>query len=84
MSVGRVVGATTDQNSQGLSAVTMARLADGVCKFLRKATQRFAQTQEPKILPKTMIVAAAGLLLFFFAAPRLTTAKIEAARATGR
>ena len=30
------------------------------------------------------LVAAAGLLLFFFAAPRLTTAKIEAARATGR
>jgi len=30
------------------------------------------------------LVAVAGLLLFFFAAPRLTTAKIEAARAAGR
>jgi len=30
------------------------------------------------------LVALAGLLLFFFAAPRLTTAKIEAARAAGR
>ena len=30
------------------------------------------------------LVAAAGLLLFLFAAPRLTTAKIEAARAVGR
>ena len=29
------------------------------------------------------LVAVAGLLLFFFAAPRLTTAKIEAARAAG-
>ena len=30
------------------------------------------------------LVAVAGLLLFFFAAPRLTTAKIEAVRAAGR
>ena len=30
------------------------------------------------------LVAVAGLLLFFFAAPRLTTAKIESARAAGR
>jgi hypothetical protein len=27
-----------------------------------------------------LLVAAAGLILFFFAAPRLTTAKIESAR----
>ena len=30
------------------------------------------------------LVTVAGLLLFFFAAPRLTTAKIESARAAGR
>ena len=31
-----------------------------------------------------LLVTVAGLLLFFFAAPRLTTAKIESARAAGR
>jgi hypothetical protein len=31
-----------------------------------------------------LLVTVAGLLLFFFAAPRLTTAKIEAARGAAK